>query len=179
MLQPDNGNLGGIKIFFVGQKAQNGAGLALGHGADFFEFGGFFAVLETHLVHQTVPAHTDFDVVRQRVNHGHTDTVQTAGEVVVLVGEFAAGMQPGQDQFYAGDFFFRVNVDRHAAAVVFHFHGAVFVHGQGDGFGVSGQGFVDTVVQYFLHQVIGSAGVGVHARTLAHRIKTGEDFNGV
>jgi len=44
---------------------------------------------------------------------------------------------------------------------------------------VTGQGFVDTVVDDFIGQVVQSAGVGVHARSLAYRIKAREDFVGV
>ena len=45
--------------------------------------------------------------------------------------------------------------------------------------GVAGQGFVDTVVDDFLGQVVGAAGIGVHARPLADRVKAREDFDGV
>ncbi len=60
-----------------------------------------------------------FDFARQRVDHRNTDTVQTTGKVITLVGEFSAGVQLGHDHFNAGDFFFRVNINRHTATVVF------------------------------------------------------------
>jgi len=41
-----------------------------------------------------------------------------------------------------------------------------------------GQRLVDAVVDDFLGQVVGPRGVGVHARALAHRVETGEDFDG-
>ncbi len=46
--------------------------------------------------------------------------MQTAGELVILVGEFSAGMQPRQNQFNAGDLVLGMNVHRHAATIVRH-----------------------------------------------------------
>src|SRR5690606_3387606 len=102
-----------------------------------------------------------------------------AGELVVLVGELAAGVQLGEDQLDAGDAFFRVDVHRHAAAVVDHFQRVVLVEDHLDGRGVAGQRLVDAVVDDFLGQVVGARGVGVHARALAHRVQTGQYFDGI
>ena len=44
--------------------------------------------------------------------------MQAAGERVVLVGEFSARVQPGQDDLDPRQAFHRMQVDRHAAAVV-------------------------------------------------------------
>jgi len=44
---------------------------------------------------------------------------------------------------------------------------------------VTGQGFVDTVVGDFIGKVVRHAGVDIHARSLADRIKAREDFDGV
>jgi len=46
--------------------------------------------------------------------------VQSTGELIILVGEFPAGMQSRQDQFYAGHFVLGVNIHRHAATIVGH-----------------------------------------------------------
>ena len=67
----------------------------------------------------------------------------------------------------------------HAAAIVAHLQRMVGVEDHLHRAGVAGQGFVDTVVDHFLGQVIGPTGVGVHARPLADRIKAREDFDGV
>ena len=44
--------------------------------------------------------------------------MQTAGKFVILVGELAARMQAGQDDFDTGDLFARMFVDWHTAAVI-------------------------------------------------------------
>ena len=102
-----------------------------------------------------------------------------AGELVVLVGELAAGVQLGQDQLDAGDALFRMDVHRHAATVVDHLEGVVGVQDHLHLARMTGQGLVHAVVDDFLGQVVGPGGVGVHARALAHRIESGEDFDGV
>ena len=60
------------------------------------------------------------ELLRQRIDDGHTDAVQAAGDFVVLVAEFSAGVQAREDQLDAAHLLFRVDVDRHAAAVVRH-----------------------------------------------------------
>ncbi|MNN63151.1 hypothetical protein D3C81_1785090 [compost metagenome] len=87
-------------------------------------------------------------------------------------------MQLGEDQLDAADALLRVDVHRHAAAVVDHLQRVVGVEDHLHRLGVTGQRLVDAVVDDLLGQVIGAAGVGVHARALAHRIETGEDFDG-
>ena len=57
-------------------------------------------------------------MLRQRIHHRHAHAVQSAGMLVGLVVEFSAGVQARQDQFDAADLLLRMNVDRHAAAVV-------------------------------------------------------------
>src|SRR5690606_2586854 len=159
--------------------ANCGTGLALGHRADHLEFGGLVTVFKTHLVHFTIAAHGDFHITGQCVHHRYSHTVQTAGEVVVFVGELATGVQAREDQFHTGYFFFRVNVHGHTTAVVLDFDGAILVQGQCDVFGKTGERFVNTVVDNFLHQVVGSGGIGIHAGAFTHRIKAGEDFNSI
>ena len=53
----------------------------------------------------------------------------------------------------------------------------VVVGGGPTGVEMAGQRFVDAVVDNFLRQMVGADGVGVHARTLAHRLKAGENFD--
>src|SRR5262249_54111268 len=61
------------------------------------------------------------ELLRQGVDDGGADAVQTAGvEVVVVVAELAAGVQHGQDHFQAGPLELGVDIDGDAAAVVLH-----------------------------------------------------------
>ncbi|MNC52548.1 hypothetical protein D3C75_1019000 [compost metagenome] len=87
-------------------------------------------------------------------------------------------MQLGEDQLDAADALLRVDVHRHAATIVEHLQRVVGVEDHLHRLGVPGQRLVDAVVDDFLGQVVGPAGVGVHARALAHRIEAGEDFDG-
>ena len=105
--------------------------------------------------------------------------MQTAGELVVLVGKLAARVEFGEDQLDARHTLFRVNVHRHAAAIVADFQRVVGVQDDLHRFGVAGQGFVDAVVDDFLGEVVRPTGVGVHAGAFAHRVEAREDFDGV
>ena len=89
--------------------------------------------------------------------------MQTAGKLVVLIGKFTTCVQTGEDQFNTGNAVVRVHVHRHAAAVVGHLDRAVFVQYDLDILAVTGEGFVNAVVNDFLDEMIGLACVGVHA----------------
>jgi hypothetical protein len=103
--------------------------------------------------------------------------VQAAREGVVLVAELAARMQAGQDQFDAGNLLFRVDVDRHATAVVADLAAAIGMQHHVDLLRMPGQGFVDRVVDHFLRQMVRARGVGVHPRPALDRLQAGEDFD--
>ena len=51
------------------------------------------------------------------------------------------------------------------------------MQGDFDTFGVAGKGFIDTVIDNFLGQMIGTTGICVHTRSLADRIQPDKDFN--
>ncbi len=44
--------------------------------------------------------------------------MQAAGETIGLIVEFAAGVQPREDQLDAADLLLRMHIDRHATAVI-------------------------------------------------------------
>lgn len=105
--------------------------------------------------------------------------MQTAGELVVLVGKLAARMEFGEDQLDARHPLFRVNVHRHATAIIADFQGVIGVQDDLHRRRVPGQGFVDAVVDDFLGKVVRPTGVGVHAGAFTHRVEAREDFDGV
>ncbi|MNI78489.1 hypothetical protein D3C73_1348640 [compost metagenome] len=72
-----------------------------------------------------------------------------------------------------------MNVHRHATAVIADFQGMVGMQDDLHRLGVTGQGFVDAVVDDFLGEVVRPTGVGVHAGAFAHRVEAREDFDGV
>lgn len=70
-----------------------------------------------------------------------------------------------------------MDIHRHAAPVVTDFNEAIFLQDDIDSIAVSCNRFIDTVIHDFLYEVIRSRGVGVHARTLAHGLEPGQDFD--
>ena len=138
-------------------EAHRGAGVALADGADHFELRGDFAVLEADVVFLAVALDPALELLRQRIDHRHADAVQAAGDFVVLVVEFSAGVQAREDQLDAAHLLFRMDVHRHAAAIVRHGQGVVLVQRDVDFLGVAGERFVDRVVDDFVREVIRAA----------------------
>ncbi|MNQ56832.1 hypothetical protein D3C85_709670 [compost metagenome] len=169
----------GVEILGIRPEMHAGAGVALADAAHDFQLAGLEAVGEGHQVFAAIALDPHVDAGGQRVHHRDADAVQATGELVVLVGELAAGMQLGEDQLDAGHPFLGVDIHRHAAAVVEYLQGIVLVEDHLHALGVAGQGLVHAVVDDFLGQVVGPRGVGVHARALAYRVEAGEDFDGI
>ena len=96
--------------------------------------------------------------------------MQAAGKLVVFVGKLTARVQSAEDQLNRRHPFFRVNVDRHAAPVVNDFQGLVGMKDNFHAFGVACQRFIHTVINNFLTKMVRTSGVGIHARTAAHRL---------
>ena len=48
-----------------------------------------------------------------------------------------------------------------------------------DLFSVTGKGLIHRVVDNFLREMVRARGVGVHARTFAHWVETGQNLNGI
>ena len=123
---------------------------------------------------ETLAAHFDVDAGRQRVHHGNTHAVQTAGDRVAAPTELAACVQLGHHGFHAGNAFARNFVDRNASAVIDHAHAAVRQNRHFDMRGIARQRLVDGVVDDLIHQVMqatGAGGADVHARADSHRLK--------
>ena len=116
----------------------------------------------------------------KKVHHGNADTVQAAGNFVGISVELAAGVQFGQDDFGRGFSFLLDFVNRNAAPVVDHGDRVVEVNSYFDCVTVSGQRFVDGVVDYFIDQVMQphiAGGADVHRRSFANRFATFKDAN--
>ena len=176
MLQPGDTELGRVEILGVWPEGNGRACIALADRANDFQFAHLVAVGKSHGVFLPIALNPHFHLVGQRVDHRNTHPVQTAGELVVLVGELAAGMQPRKDQFDPGNALLRVNIHGHAAPVITDLQGIVLVQDHADGARVTGQSLVDAVVYDLLGQVVGTGRVGIHARTTAHRVQTAENF---
>jgi hypothetical protein len=177
VLELRHGETDALEELRIRPEAHGRAGVVLADVVDDFELGARLAVLEADVVFLAAALHPAFEVLRQRIHHRDADAVQSAGELVVLVGELAAGVQPREDQLDAAHLLFRMDVDRHAAAVVRDFQRAVLVEHHVDALGVAGQRLIDRVVDDFVGEMVRAAGVGVHAGPPAHRIEPAEYFD--
>jgi hypothetical protein len=162
----------------VRPKPQAGAGVALPHGADVGQLTALLAVFKGDLVAPAAALDGHLQAPGKGVDHRHPHPVQTAGEGVVLVGELGAGVQAGQNQLHPADPLLRVDVHRHAAAVVADLQRAVGVQPDLDPVGKAGDGFVDAVVDDLLAEVVGAFGVGVHPRPALDRRQAPQDLDG-
>jgi hypothetical protein len=119
--------------------------------------------------------------IGERVDHRDADAVQTARDLVGAVVELTARVQHRHDDFGGGAAFLGVDVDRDAAAVVLDRDGLVGVDGDLDPVAVTGERFVDGVVDDLEHHVVQAGAVigvtDVHSGPLADRIKALQDLD--
>jgi hypothetical protein len=112
------------------------------------------------------------------------DAVEASGDLVRAFTEFPAGVEVCHDEFEGGDLVFWVDIDGDPAAVVFDGAGAVEVEGDGNIFTISGEGFVDGVIDNFEDAMVeaafeGIADVHVGAFTDAFEAFEFLDFGGI
>ena len=174
--QAPDGKTDRVEIDRIGPEADGSAGVALAYLAGDFQLLLHVTVGKADEVLVPIPFDFHLQPGGEGVDHRHADTVQAAGKLVVLVGKFGPGMQLEQNHLHAGDAFFRVDVRGHAATVVGHAQGTVGVQDHVDAFGETGNGLVHAIVDDLLGQMVGTLGIGVHARTPAHRVQSLEDL---
>ena len=138
---------------------------------------------EADLVDLALALDDELQPDRKRVDHGDADAVQTAGHLVGVLVEFAAGMQLGHDDFGCRDAFPGVNVRRDAAAVVGHGDRSVGIEGDRHEICMTGQRLIDGVVDDFVDHVMKTGTIigiaDVHAWSLADGIQAFQDLDGV
>ena len=115
------GKLFRIKILRIRPETDRSAGILLTDFANDVEFSNLLAAFEAQVIFLAATPDPHFKILRQRVDHRYTDTVQSTCILIIFAGKFSASVQPRQDQLYTRNFFFRVLVDRHPAPVVGHF----------------------------------------------------------
>ena len=162
----------------VGQEVHDGAGLpgfpddlggSLGHAAMVF--------LAPDLA---LPVHGGHQLGGQGVDAGDADAVQTAGDLVGVLVEFAPRVQDGHDHLQGGLAFLGVHFRGDAPAVVAYGDAVVRVDDHPDGIAMAGQGLVDGVVDHLVDQVVQALDgnvADVHGRALAHGFQALEDLD--
>ncbi len=128
------------------------------------------------------PPDADLHPFGQRVDDGGADAVQPARDLVAVLVELAARMEPGQHDLGRRDALFLVNVGRNAPPVIAHGDRAVAVQHQFDAGREPGLRLIDGVVDDLEgHVVQAGAVVGVadvHARSLADGVQPFQDGDG-
>jgi hypothetical protein len=138
-----HGKLVRVEEFRIRPEAHRGAGVALAYAAHHFKLGRDLSVLEADVVFLAVALDPGLELLRQGIDHGDAHAVQSAGDFIVLVAEFSAGMQAREDQLDAGYFFLGMDVHRHAAAIIGHRQGIVLEQDDVDFLGVTRERLVD------------------------------------
>ena len=177
MLEPRHRNVRRIEVRRIRPEPDRRSGLPALGGADCLELRHHLAVAETDVPFAPVAAHVAFEVLRERIDDRDADAVQAAGLFVALVREFSAGVQARQDQLDAAHLLLRVDVHRHAAAVVLDGDRSVLVNGDRDGLAMARERLVDAVVDDLVHEVVGAPRVRVHPRTPANGFESLEDLD--
>ena len=142
---------------------------------DFFYRVKRFTDLILLLIDFTIAEYLRSHVGRQRVYARHTYTVQTSGYLVRTLVEFTSGMQYGHGNFQCRLLFFLVIVHRNTASVVLYCDWIVFVDCYFDVVAITGQCFVDRVVNDFVYQMVKSLDAdvtNVHRRAFSYCFKT-------
>ncbi len=123
----------------------------------------------------------EHQLFRQGIHNRYTYTVQTAGHLVGVIVELTAGVQHGHDDLGCRNAFFFMHIDRNTTAVVTDADRFVRVNDDGDVIAMSGQGFVDRVVDHLEYHVVQAAAVigvaNVHAGTFAYGIQPFQHFD--
>jgi hypothetical protein len=124
-----------------------------------------------------VAADFDFEGFGDGIDAFCADAVEAAGDLVRAFTEFSAGVEVCHDEFEGGDLVFGVDVDGDTAAVIFDGAGAVEVEGDGNIFAMTGEGFIDRIIDDFEDAVMEAAFEGiadVHIGAFTHTFEAFE-----
>jgi hypothetical protein len=131
-----------------------------------------------------IAADFDFEGFGDGINAFCADAVEAAGDLIGAFTEFPAGVEVRHDEFESGDLIFWVDIDGDTAAVIFDGAGAIEVEGDGNIFTITGQGFIDGVIDDFEDAMVEAAFesiADVHVRAFTDAFEAFEflDFGGV
>ena len=164
----------------VGMEGDDGAGIVAG--ADHLDGTEGLALGIPLLEHLALAVHLGDQEVGKGVDAGDTHAVQTAGNLVAVLGELAAGMEDGKDHLQCGAMLLGMHARGDASSVILYTYGIVFFDGDVDPVAETCHGFVDTVVDHFVHQVMKASLRNVsdiHRRPFPHCLKPFQDLDAV
>ena len=169
--------LDGLEDLGVGLEGDLRAALLGDAGVD--QIGERLAALVGLRVDLAVAVDLEIEALGQRVDHRDADAVQAAGDLVAVVVELAAGVQDGQHDL-GGRLAALVQIDRNASTVVDDRDRVVEMNPDVDLIAVTGERFVDRVVDDLVDEVMQTLRPGradVHGRALAHGLEALEDLD--
>ena len=109
--------------------------------------------------------------------------MQTAGDFVGILVEFSARMKLRHDDFSRRHAFFGMNVSWNATTIVGDGARAIGIQRDGDERRMSGQSFVNRIIDDFIDHVVQARAViriaDIHAGALTHGVKTTQDLDGI
>ena len=168
---------------FVGQKVDLGA--APLRGTSHPQFTGGCAAAEIHFPGMAVAPYFHIQFLAESIHAAHADAMQSTGHFVVRGVELSACVEFGQHHLngrhrLAVRKCLHINGD--TTTVVDDSDGVVHVDGNVDFLGITGKGFVNGVVYYFVNKMVKTHFTGradVHGRTksyVLHALKDGNVF---
>ena len=116
----------------------------------------------------------------QRIDHGHTDTVQAAGHFVRGVVKFTTRVQSGHNQLQRSHIFGGMLFHRDTTTVILNRYRTIFKNGYLDPVTVAGEGLIYGVIHNLIYQVMQplfSRVADIHSRAFAHRLQSVKDLN--
>ena len=136
------------------------------------------------LLHEDLAFPVDFgrQVRGKGVDAGDAHAVETAGHLVAVLAELTAGVEHGQHHFEGAALLFFVEAGRDASAVIGYPDRVVRIDGHYNIVAISGQRFVDRVVNHLIDQMMQAAGTDVadvHRRTFADGFQAFENLDTV
>ena len=127
------------------------------------------------------PVNQQFQVRGQKIDHRNANTVEAARHLVHAFVEFAACVQRRHDQFRCGTARLGMLVHRDSTAVVADLRPAIREQADRNFRAVSGQGFVDGVVDNLVDQVMQAGAIvrvaDIHAWQFANRLAVLQHFD--
>ena len=130
----------------------------------------------------SLAVHLGDQEVGKGVDAGDAHAMEASGHLVAVLGELAAGVQDRQDDLEGRTVLLGMHVRRDASAVVLNPDGVVLLYGHVYLVAEAGHGFVDTVVNHFIYQVVKAPLCDVsdvHRRSFPHSLKPFEDLDAI
>jgi hypothetical protein len=102
----------------------------------------------------TISADFHFKGFRNRINAFRADAVETSGYLVGALSELTAGVEGRHNEFEGRNLIFGMDIDGDTSTVILDGAGAIEMEGDGNIFTITGEGFIDGIVDDFENAVV-------------------------